>query len=183
MAWKHSGRFSLVSAGSALPAKRLKNAERIRAILSNANDQLKNGRRYEDAPCLLTVFHDGLDVPDNAIIMSALYGNLKFAFAKVRPNEGELVFDKDGGWTPEKNRTTSADLYIRNGGEPPIVHNYWAQRPFPTGLFGCREVSLQPNGTFQEIDFANHMVQRSILRRIARIPVKLIGFLRQLLDG
>jgi hypothetical protein len=65
--WKHSDRFSLISAAPALPAKRLKNPERIREVLSDANDQFKNGTKYKDAPCLLTIFHDGLDVPDETI--------------------------------------------------------------------------------------------------------------------
>jgi hypothetical protein len=44
-------------------------------------------------------------------------GNLKFTFPEGQPEKGKLVFDKDGGWTPEKNRTTSAIRYVRNGGE------------------------------------------------------------------
>jgi hypothetical protein len=179
--WKHPDRFSLISAAPALPAKRLKNPERIREVLSAANDQFKNGTKYKDAPCLLTMFHDGLDVPDETIIKSAFYGNLKFAFPKGQPDKGKLVFDKDGGWTPEKNRTTSAVIYVRNGGKPLLVHNYWARKPFPAGLFECKEVSLLPNGKFQETDFPTSPNPRSVLARMAGIRGKLVRFLGRLL--
>ncbi|MBB4263565.1 hypothetical protein [Bradyrhizobium sp. CIR3A] len=171
--WRHSDRFALISAASALPAKRLKNSQRIREVLSDANDQFKNGMKYKDAPCLLTIFHDGLDVPDETIIKSALYGNLKFVFPKGRPEKGKLIFDKDGGWTPEKNRTTSAILYVRNDGQPLLVHNYWARKPFPTGRFDCKEVSLLPKGTFQETDIVKRPISPSILTRIAGFLGKL----------
>jgi len=174
---KHPENFALVSAAPALPAKRLKTPERIREVLSDANDQFKNGIKFKDAACLLIIFHDGLDAPDDAIIASALYGNLKFTFPEGQPDKGKFIFDKDGGWTPEKNRTTSAVLYVRKGGEPLLVHNCWAHRPFPTGMFFCREISLLPTGSFQEVDFAGRPAPRSVLTRIARIPGKLIRFL------
>ena len=179
---KHPDRFTLLTATWALPARRLKNPERIREVLSDANDQFKNGTKYKDKPCLLAVFHEGLDVPDEAIIKSAFYGNLKFAFPKGQSEKGKLILDKDGGWTPEKNRTTSAVLYVRNGGEPLLIHNYWARKPFPLGLFGCKEVSLLPNGKFQETDFASNPIPRSVLTSIADIPSKLIRFVRSLLN-
>ncbi|MEY9108203.1 hypothetical protein ABH999_004399 [Bradyrhizobium yuanmingense] len=81
--WRHLDRFSLISAASALPAKRLKNPQRIREALSDASGQFKNGTKYKDVPYLLTIFHDGLDVPDETVIKSALYGNLKFSLRDV----------------------------------------------------------------------------------------------------
>lgn len=179
--WKYADRFSLISAAPALPAKRLKNPERIREVLSDANDQFKNGIKYKDAPCLLTIFHDRLDVPDETIINSAFYGNLKFVFPNGQPEKGKLVFDKDGGWIAEKNRATSAVLYVRNGGEPLIVHNYWARTPFPVGLFDWKEVSLLPNGKFQEADFAKSPIPRSVFTRIASLPGSLFWSLGRLL--
>jgi hypothetical protein len=155
VAQKHPERFSLMAAAPTGPAKRLKNPERIREVLSDANDQFKNGLKYKTVPCLLVIFHEGLDVPDDAIIKSALYGDLKYSFRRENPEEGKLILDKDGAWNPEKNRTTSAVLYVRNDSEPLIIHNYWAYRPFPPGVFSCREISVQPDGTFREGDFAN----------------------------
>jgi hypothetical protein len=75
--------FDLVLAMPAGGAKRLNNPERIREAVADANNQLKNALQYKAAPCLLIVFHDGLDVPDEMIIKSALYGNLKYDFPRA----------------------------------------------------------------------------------------------------
>jgi hypothetical protein len=134
-------------------ARKLDNQGRIRETVGEANDQFKNAIYYRTGPCLLMIFQDGLDVPDEVIIKSALYGNLKYEFPKGHPEKGRLIADKDGAWNSTKNRTTSAVLYVRNSGEPLIIHNYWAARPLPAGLFSCREVAALPNGTFDEVTF------------------------------
>ncbi|WP_035981361.1 hypothetical protein [Bradyrhizobium sp. STM 3843] len=172
--WKHTDQFSLITAASALPAKRLKTPQRIREVLSDANDQFKNGTRYKNAPCLLTIFHDGLDVPDKAIIASGLYGNLKFSYPERQPERGKLVLDKDGGWTRDKNRTTSAVLYVRNDGEPLLIHNRWAHKRLPAGLFSCKEISLLQNGTFREIDYTDTARLSSALARMVDVTKNLI---------
>ena len=84
---------------------------------------------------MLTIFQDGLDVPDDSIIKSALYGNLKYAFPKGHPEKGKLIVDQDGAWNSTKTRTTSAVMYVRNSGEPVVIHNYCADRPLPAGTF------------------------------------------------
>lgn len=82
--------FEIMATMQTGKAKRLKNLDRIRDAVKDANEQFENGLKYKDAPCLLMIFHDGLDVPDNTIIKSALYGNLKFVFPKGKPEVGEL---------------------------------------------------------------------------------------------
>jgi hypothetical protein len=176
---RHPERFSLRAAAPAGQVRRLKNPDRIREVLSDANDQFKNGLNYRTAPCLLAIFHDGLDIPDDAIIKSALYGNLAFSFPKGKPEQGKVIFDKDGAWNPEKNRTTSAVLYVRNDSEPLVIHNHWAQRPFPPGLFACREISMLSNGTFRESDFTKRKI--SISARIFATAQKLPRILARLL--
>ncbi|MET4358488.1 hypothetical protein ABIC08_008465 [Bradyrhizobium sp. RT9b] len=109
-----------------------------------------------------------------------MYGNLKFSYPEGQPEKGEYIVDKDGGWTPEKNTTTSAVHYARNNGEPLLVHNYWAQRPFPEDVFSCKEISLSPNGLFEETDFANITAPRPVLSRIVDIPGRLLCFLRRI---
>jgi hypothetical protein len=174
VAQKHPEKFTLMAAARAGPIKRLRNPERIRDVLNDANGQFKNGLKYKKAPCLLAIFHEGLDVPEEAIIKSALYGNLKFSFPEGNPGEGKLILDKDGAWNPEKNRTTSAVLYVRNGGDPLIVHNYWAERPFPRGLFACKEILAQPDGTFREEDFASRPISLKALgQKLMRVILSL----------
>jgi hypothetical protein len=134
-------------------AKKLDNPGRIREAVSEANDQFKNAIHYKTGPCLLMIFQDGLDVPDDLIIKSALYGNLKYEFSKGHPEKGKLILDQDGAWNSTKNRTTSAVMYVRNSGEPLIIHNYSADRPLPAGLFSCREIAVVSDGTFDEVNF------------------------------
>jgi hypothetical protein len=121
--------------------------------LGEANDQFKNAINYKEEPCLLMIFQDGLDVPDDTIMKSALYGNLKYEFPKGHLEKGKLIVDQDGAWNSTKNRTTSAVMYVRNLGEPVVIHNYWADRPLPAGIFSCREIAVLPNGTFEEVNF------------------------------
>jgi hypothetical protein len=45
-------------------AQKLDNSGRIRDTVGEANDQFKNAINYKKAPCLLMIFHEGLDVPD-----------------------------------------------------------------------------------------------------------------------
>jgi hypothetical protein len=44
-------------------------------------------------------------------------------------------------------------MYVRNSGEPLMIHNYWADRPLAAGIFPCLEVAALPNGTFDEVSF------------------------------
>ena len=145
--------FEVIAVMTTGGAKKLDNQGRIREAVSEANDQFKNAIYYRTGPCLLMIFQDGLDVPDEVIIKSALYGNLKYEFPQGHPEKGRLIADKDGAWNSTKNRTTGAVLYVRNSGEPLIIHNYWADRPLPAGLFSCREIATLPNGTFDEVNF------------------------------
>lgn len=145
--------FEVVTVMSTGGMRRLDNPGRIREAVGEANDQFKNAISYRAVPCLLMIFQDGLDVPDDAIIKSALYGNLKYEFSTSSPDKGRLILDQDGAWNSTKNRTTSAVMYVRNSGEPLIVHNYSADRPLPAGLFSCREIAVLQDGSFAQVNF------------------------------
>ncbi len=151
----HEADFEIVSAVPTGGARRLDNIERIREVVRDANDQCKYANLYKQAPSVTIVFHDGLDVPDDTIVKSALYGNLYYVAPKTDPAGGKLILEGDGAWNSTKNRTTSAVMYVRNGVEPVIVHNHWAERPLPAGLFGCREISVTNGGSFQEADYSS----------------------------
>jgi hypothetical protein len=146
--------FEIMATMQTGKAKRLKNPDRIRDAVKDANEQFENGLKYKDGPCLLMIFHDGLDVPDITISKSALYGNLKFVLPKGKPEAGALQLDDHGAFNPDRRRETSAVLFVRNGGAPIIIHNHWALREFPRGLFGCKEITALNDGTFQEIDYS-----------------------------
>ncbi|SRR5581483_6571109 len=158
--------FKILLVAPVGPAKKLNNPEWIRAAVDEANEQFKNASNFRSAPSLLMLFHDGLDVPDDKIINSGLYGDLQFQFSPSAPNGGRLILAGNGAWNSNKNRSTSAVMYLRNSGRPLIVHNYWAHRRFPEGIFACREIIALENDTFQETDFSQHQC-RTLLFSIA----------------
>jgi hypothetical protein len=152
VAWSNDKPFSFIATAPQGVAKRSRTPERIRDAVAEANSQFKNAIKYKEAPCLLTIFHDAVDVPEEIIITSALYGDLKCAFSPERAEDGKLILDSNGAWNPNKNRTTSAVMYIRNDSKPLIVLNYWANRRFPRCMFSSKEIVLLDDGTFQQID-------------------------------
>lgn len=134
---------------------RLKNPERIRDATKDANEQFENGLKYKEAPCLLMIFHDGLDVPDEMIIKSALYGDLKYVFPRGNPKAGKLQLDGHGAFNSDRRREISAVMYVRNGGAPLIIHNRWAFSPSPKGAFACKEIFALDDGAFAETDYSS----------------------------
>lgn len=129
-------------------AEKSRNVDRIREAVNTANSQFKNRCRYRPLPCVLMIYHDFVDVPEDMMIMSALYGDLAYTFPQGRFNDGRLAFTENGIWTPQKNRTTSALGYVRNEAQPLIVYNPWAYRQLPSGLFHTKEVFTKEDGTF-----------------------------------
>jgi hypothetical protein len=81
--------FEVITVMTTGGAQKLDNPGRIREAVSEGNDQFKNAIYYKPGPCLLMIFQDGLDVPDDLIIESALYGNLKYEFPKGHPEKGK----------------------------------------------------------------------------------------------
>ena len=126
--------FEFIGTATAGGAKRLKNSERIRQAAAEGNSQFKNAFKFANAPCLLMIFHDGIDVPEEEIIQSAVYGDLKYSFPEGRFGEGKLVLSGNGAWGPDKKRTTSALLYIRNGGEPLLIPQLLVNTPSTRAL-------------------------------------------------
>lgn len=150
LAWPSSDAFSLVSAGPTGPAKTMTTSERIREAVGEANSQLKNATKYRNAPGLLAIVHDGADVADDIIILSALYGDLKYKFTPGISGDGRLFVGENGAWNSNKNRTTSAVMYVRNGARPLIVRNLWANLVLPRIGLSVKEVNPHEDGSFEE---------------------------------
>lgn len=152
VAWSDDKPFSLIATTSTGMARKIRTPERIREVLADANGQFRNAVSYRSAPTLLMLFHDGIDVPrDDEIVKSALYGDLKYSFAPNDFENGKLILQGNGAWNAGKNRTTSAVMYVRNGGTPLIVHNHWARLQFPRNVFSYKEIIPNENGTFDTI--------------------------------
>lgn len=124
------------------PAKRLTNVKRIRKDIGNSRSKLKNGIRYREAPGVVFVFQEGIFVPDDQVIFSALFGDLTFVFPPGDLSAGHPAFGRNSVWGPKQSRTISALTYFRcfaSGGLPCTIHNPHALRPVPHGIFGGRE--------------------------------------------
>lgn len=151
-AWQDDREFDFVATMPTGVAKELNNPDRIREAVAEANSQFKNAIKYRKAPCLLTILHDAVDVPEDEIFKSALYGDLKFIFSRDKSQDGKFILDGNGAWNKNKNRTTSAVLYIRNQAAPILIHNYWEDNPFPQGFLPCNEIIALEDGTFEETE-------------------------------
>lgn len=152
VAWPENSPFSFVSVAPSGATKEMTTLARLRETVGEANSQFKNAVKYKDAPCLLVIFHDGVDVADDMILKSALYGDLKYQFTPGKRGDGKLFVEGNGTWNPTKNRTTSAVMYICNGAKPVIVRNWWAYRPLPQLNLSAKVVNLREDGNFEEID-------------------------------
>ena len=120
--------------------------DRLRGAVHEANAQLKNGRRFKKVPCLLLVYHDALDVAEDILVASALFGNLTYAAPRENWEAGRLQLTRDGAWNNNKHRSTSALCYVRNNSGRVTAYNPWAESPLSRGLLGEREIVLNPDG-------------------------------------
>jgi hypothetical protein len=152
VSWPDKKAFSLISASPSGPARAMTTSERIREAVGEANSQLKNAVAYRDAPSLLAIVHDGADVADDIIVISALYGDLKYQFTPGNPDSGRLFVGDNGAWNRTKNRSTSAVMYVRNRAKPLIVRNLWASRALPNLSLTAKEVNPRQDGSFEETD-------------------------------
>jgi hypothetical protein len=120
--------------------------------VGEANSQFKNAVAYRDAPSLLAIVHDGADVADDIIVISALYGDLKYQFTPGNPDSGRLFVGDNGAWNRTKNRSTSSVMYVRNRAKPLIVRNLCASRALPNLGLAAKEVNPRQDGSFEETD-------------------------------
>jgi hypothetical protein len=132
---------------------KLRNIERLRECVKDANKQLRNGQRYQEKPSIALVYQDDVLVPPDIVILAALYGDLTYTFPKGQTNAGQFFYGQNGVFGPNKNRAVSALSLIRNNTRPFTVHNYWAHLALPPGLLAGREVTFKDDGRFEFTDY------------------------------
>lgn len=142
------GRFNFLGTAPIETAAKVNTVSRIRNAVSEANAQNKNGCLYRDVPTLTVIYHDDMLVAEDEMVLAALYGDLTYTAPADDFQNGRLVLTQNGVFSPEKNTTTSAVCYIRNGTQPVIVHNRWAKRPLPTALLPGRHIVPHEDGRF-----------------------------------
>ena len=148
-----SDRFQVSGVALVDEDPRLRNNERLRSCVKEANSQLQNGLKYQVAPSIVLVYQDSIFVPDHEIVLAALYGDLTYSFPQRRPHEGRLSFGRNGVFRPNKNRSVSALSLIRNNTCPCTVHNHWARLLLLAGLLGGKEAIRRDDGRFEIAEF------------------------------
>lgn len=143
------GRFNFLGTAPIGTAAKVNTAGRIRNAVSEANAQNKNGCQYRDVPTLTVIYHDDVLAAEDEMVLAALYGDLAYTAPVNDFQNGRLVLTQNGVFGPEKNTTTSAVCYIRNGTQPLIVHNRWAKKPLPTELLPGRHAIPYDDGHFE----------------------------------
>lgn len=143
------GSFSFLGTAPIGTTAKVNTLHRIRNAISEANAQNKNGCLYKDAPTLTVIYHDDVLAAEDEIVLAALYGDLAYTAPADDFQNGQLVLTQNGVFGPEKNTTTSAVCYIRNGTQPLIVHNRWAKRPLPIGSLSGRHMIPHEDGRFK----------------------------------
>ena len=128
-------------------AQGISDVERIRKHASKANRQFKSACDQFPLPCLLMVFDD-TGFGDGSSFLAALYGDRQ-AIWPLNQDNVSLHYGPNGFWNQNKNRSTSAACYVRQGARPLLVYNFWATHPLPRGLLDATEYVPQPDGTFE----------------------------------
>ncbi|MFZ5791876.1 MAG: hypothetical protein ACOY3L_14385 [Pseudomonadota bacterium] len=146
--------FHIGGAGPAEGARRVRTEERIRAAIKTANKQLKRALSVREAPAVVFIYHDDLFVANDALLLSALFGDRQYVFDPNDFHNGYFCFGPNGAWTSGQHKSVSAVTYFANEGPPLTVHNPWALRPLEPGLLGNREYVPQSDGTLTLIERA-----------------------------
>jgi hypothetical protein len=127
-------------------ARRVRTIDRLRDVVADAADQIRNGCRYREAPGWVIVSHDHLDAVDANGVLSAAFGDLQVPIDRTSGAFGDPILSGNGVLSPSKNRTVSAITYLRGNEEPVSVVNPWAYRPIPVVLLLGRTYHVPDDG-------------------------------------
>jgi hypothetical protein len=126
--------------------------DRLRNAIKKAAKQLKRGMTVRPAPGVVFVYHSGVLAAEEREIFSALFGDLQYRFAPGQFENGVLHYGPNGVLNPGQHRSVSALVYFADRSPPMTVHNPWAHKRLPQGVFGGREWIPESDDTFRLID-------------------------------
>lgn len=105
--------------------------DRLRRVIDDANDQLKNGQRYEQVPGVVQIFFDHLGGAGQNDVLRACFGDLTIPIDATSRVAGEAFYGRNGILRADKNTAISAVTYRpRHYGTVSIL-NPWATYPVP----------------------------------------------------
>lgn len=103
--------------------------DRLRRVIDDANDQLKNGQRFKKVPAVVEVFLDHLAGAGQNDVLRACLGDLTIPINASSRTAGEAFYGQNGILRANKNTAVSAVTYrARHYGTVSIV-NPWAAYP------------------------------------------------------
>lgn len=126
----NAGGHGIASVGSAR-AQADTTVDRLRRVIDDANDQLKNGQRFRELPGVAQIFLDHLAGAGEIDVLRACLGDLTIPIDAVSRAAGEAFYGQNGILRATKNTAVSAVTYRpRHYGTVSIL-NPWATYPVP----------------------------------------------------
>jgi hypothetical protein len=105
--------------------------DRLRRVIDDANDQLKNGQRFEQVPGIVQVFFDHLGGAGQSDVLRACFGDLTIPIDAASRAAGEAFYGQNGILRANRTTAVSAVTYRpRHYGTVSIL-NPWATYPVP----------------------------------------------------
>lgn len=89
----------------------VKTVDRLRDVIDDANDQIKNGQRHRPLPGVLVVYFDHLGGGDHGDVLRACLGDLTVSIDRHANAISETFYGRNGVFRPNKNTAISAIVY------------------------------------------------------------------------
>ncbi len=125
-----AGRPGIASVGTAR-AQADTTVDRLRRVIDDANDQLKNAQRFLNAPGVIQVFLDHMAGAGQSDVMRACFGDLTIPIDASSRTAGEAFYGQNGILRANKNTAVSAITYLPRYYGTVSILNPWAICPVP----------------------------------------------------
>ena len=126
----NTGGNGIASVGSA-QAQADTTVDRLRRVIDDANDQLKNGQRFRKIPGVVEIFMDHLAGAGQSDVMRACFGDLTIPINASTRIAGAAYYGENGILRANKNTSISAVTYRSRHYGTVSVLNPWATNPVP----------------------------------------------------
>ena len=111
----------------------VKTVDRLRDVIDDANDQLKNGQKHCALPGVLVVYFDHLGGGDHGDVLRACLGDLTVSIDRSTNSISETFYGRNGVFRRKKNTAISAIVYRSRHYSAMSLVNPYAQYPVKRG--------------------------------------------------
>ena len=105
--------------------------DRLRRVIDDANDQLKNGQRFRKVPGVVEVFFDHLAGAGQSDVLRVCFGDLTIPINAASRTAGEAFYGQNGMLRANRNTAVSAVTYRPRRYGTVSILNPWAAYPVP----------------------------------------------------